>query len=62
VVVKIIFYSARGMNRGVSVFSEGIILDDYCYTCDVLTLSLQNVFCKNVLCGAKLCCPSRPVF
>jgi hypothetical protein len=25
---KIIFYSARGVNRGVSVFPEGIILDD----------------------------------
>jgi hypothetical protein len=29
VIVKIIFYSARGMNPGVSIFSEGIILDDY---------------------------------
>jgi hypothetical protein len=49
------------MNRGVSVFSEGIILDDYCCTSDVLTLSLQNVFlslqnvfCKNVLCSANV--------
>jgi hypothetical protein len=42
------FYNARGMNHGVSIFSEGIILDDYCCTSDVLTLSSQNVFfyCK----------------
>jgi hypothetical protein len=48
------FYSARGMNRGVSIFSEGIILNDYRCTSDVLTLSLQNVFCKNVLCSANV--------
>jgi hypothetical protein len=41
----------------VSIFSEGIILDDYCYTCDVLTLSLQNVFCKNVFCRANCIAP-----
>jgi hypothetical protein len=35
-------------------YSEGIILDDYCCTSDVLTLSLQNVFCKNVLCNANV--------
>jgi hypothetical protein len=45
------------MNRGVSVFSEGIILDDYCYTCDVLTLSLQNVFLLSVLCSANCVAP-----
>jgi hypothetical protein len=48
------------MNHGVSIFSEGIILDDYCCTSDVLTLSLQKVFnvaivfCKNVLCSANV--------
>jgi hypothetical protein len=66
-VVRIIFYSARGMNRGVSIFSEGIILNDYCCTNDVLTLSLQNVFkvanlfCKSVLCSA-MCCPLSACF
>jgi hypothetical protein len=66
-VVRIIFYSARGMNRGVSIFSEGIILDDYCCTNDVSTLSLQNVFnvanvfCKSVLCSA-MCCPLSACF
>jgi hypothetical protein len=55
------------MNCGVSVFSEGIILDDYCCTNDVLTLSLQNVFnvanvfCKSVLCSA-MCCPLSACF
>jgi hypothetical protein len=43
------------------------MLDDYCCTSDVLTLSLQNVFnvanvfCKNVLCSANVL-PLRPVF
>jgi hypothetical protein len=45
------------MSCGVSVFSEGIILDDYCYTSDVLTLTLQNVFYKNVLCSANCVAP-----
>jgi hypothetical protein len=55
------------MNRGVSIFSEGIILNDYCCTNDVLTLSLQNVFkvanlfCKSVLCSA-MCCPLSACF
>jgi hypothetical protein len=59
-VVRIIFYSARGMNHWVSIFSEGIILDDYCCTNDVLTLSSQNVFnvanvfCKSVLCSTNV--------
>jgi hypothetical protein len=46
VIVKIIFYSARGMNRGVSIFSEGIILDDYCCIWNVLTLSVQMYVAK----------------
>jgi hypothetical protein len=49
------------MNRGVSIFSEGIILDDYCCTSDVLTLSSQNVFCKMYY-VVQMFCPSRPVF
>jgi hypothetical protein len=57
VVVKITFYSSRGMNHGVSIFSEGIILDDYCYIWNVLTLSVQNVYCKNVLCSANCVAP-----
>jgi hypothetical protein len=48
------------MNHGSWIFSEGIILDDYCCTNDVLTLSLQNVFnianvfCKSVLCSENM--------
>jgi hypothetical protein len=45
-VVKIIFYSARGMNRGVSILTEDIILDDYCYIWNVLTLSEQMYIAK----------------
>jgi hypothetical protein len=56
-VVRIIFYSAREMNRGVSIFSEGIILDDYCCTSDVLNLSSQNVFLslQSVFCAKRKC-------
>jgi hypothetical protein len=68
-VVRIIFYSDRGMNHGVSIFSEGVIFDDYCCTNDVLTLSLQNafnvanVFCKSVLCTrSAMCCPLSACF
>jgi hypothetical protein len=55
------------MNRGVSIFSEGIILDDYCCTSDVLTLSLQNVlmlqmYFVKMYYVAQMGCPSQPVF
>jgi hypothetical protein len=49
------------MNRRFWIFSEGIILDDYCCTSDVLTLSLQMYF-VNMYYVAQMCCPSRHVF
>jgi hypothetical protein len=59
VVVKVIFYSARGMDRWVSIFSEGIIM----HLINVIYEMYNNFcLCKCVLCSAMLCCPSQPVF